>query len=68
MRDPKRIHRIMLKVQKVWENVPDLRYGQLTEWLFAKTHVGRFYVEDDTFEKTLDEILREKTWDIVKTK
>jgi len=60
MRDPARIDRIMKKLQKRWESVPDLRLGQLIYAEICSIRNGDmppmpelFYLEDDVFEDGL---------------
>ena len=59
MRDVKRIPGILEELEKVWENNPDLRLGQIFNILQAKADNDLFYIEDEklvellkaTFEK-----------------
>jgi hypothetical protein len=53
MRDPKRIPRILTKLQIIWEHYPELRFGQLSSLLEEE-----FYTEDDALERTIDNIIR----------
>lgn len=58
MRDIKRINPIIEKLEKVWLENPDFRFGQL---IMAITRTGvtdpkLFYMEDDEFFKKLDDI------------
>ena len=55
MRDPNRIPRILGKIQRVWEQNPDLRLGQLIQNLVDRNQTkGVFYYEDDALEQALD--------------
>lgn len=68
MRDPKRIRRMLEKLEKIWESNPDLRFTQLLIWLdvikeevrvnnaglLKHHHVCNFYTEDDHVEELLD--------------
>lgn len=48
MRNPNRIYEILNLLQRGWEKIPDLRFGQLIENL--KRYIGvddLFYIEDD---------------------
>ena len=53
MRDPKRIANYMARLQRLWEDYPDFRFGQfLINFLGEVQHeVGMdlFYVEDEEF-------------------
>lgn len=53
MRDPKRIDGHMRRLQRIWEDYPDFRFGQLLMILLGdvQKEVGMdlFYVEDDEF-------------------
>jgi hypothetical protein len=64
MRDPKRIPKIIEKLQKVWEQNPDLRLGQLIVNLVPRNRDSMwvsdpFYVEDNEWESSLDSRLEE---------
>ena len=58
MRDPKRIDEILGKIEKLWKNVPDWRFGQLMFNMFEgvlDTREPRFFhMQDDTAENILD--------------
>jgi len=58
MRDPKRIPRLLKKVEKFWKKYPDLRLGQLII-NFAYDTDG-YFIEDDKLEKRLDKELNKK--------
>lgn len=53
MRNPKRIDGYMRRLQRIWEDYPDFRFGQLLMILLGdvQKEVGMdlFYVEDDEF-------------------
>jgi len=58
MRDIERIDRIIEKLRTLWHQHPDWRMGQLFFNLFGHTNWFNhdpFYVEDNEFEKILDE-------------
>lgn len=58
MRDPKRIRRILDKIDEYWEKNPDLRLGQiLVNFAPLNFKSDIFYWEDEDLEKTLDTIL-----------
>lgn len=61
MRDPKRISRIIRKLETVWLHQPDLRLTQLSTSV-ARTadwdNDDLFYLEDNDFERALDIILQ----------
>ena len=53
MRDPKRIKRILLLIEKIWEQAPDQRFCQLIYNLtygLKNDRTDIFYIEDDEFE------------------
>ena len=48
MRNPNRIYEILNLLQRGWEKMPDLRFGQLSENLKRYIDVDDlFYIEDD---------------------
>jgi len=66
MRDPARIPVILEKMNALWQQYPDMRFGQLTYTLFAmlpetqrkaRSGIDSFNVEDTDFEKLLDRAL-----------
>jgi len=64
MRDPKRIKRILSKLEKLWNETTDWRLGQVLEnYIFTEgergdqTSVRMFYQEDDKTEKILDKMI-----------
>jgi hypothetical protein len=54
MRDPKRIKRIVKKLEKVWVKHPDWRLGQLVSNLIGPGVQDVFFPEDETWEDYLD--------------
>lgn len=63
MRDPARIHRIINKLELLWNKHPDLRLTQLL-WILARSNYVFFFVEDDYIEKRIDKfILKDKISD-----
>lgn len=53
-RDPKRIKEILTELERVWNDNPDLRFGQLISNLFENIHgASLFYTEDDKFLNAL---------------
>ena len=64
MRNPKRIKRILEKIERLWNRAPDQRLGQLLEnYIFIrgqrgdKTSVRLFFQEDDDTEESIDGLL-----------
>ena len=57
MRDINRIEPFLRKLQTVWEQSPDLRFGQLFSKLARKTEGDMFYVEDNQWEKVLNSLI-----------
>ena len=61
-RYPKRIKRILEKIKVLWEESPDLRFGQFIQNIFGSI-VGDqpiYFKEDDEVEKILDYLLSKK--------
>jgi len=54
MRDPKRIPRIIKKLEKVWKKHPDYRLGQLVSNLLGPGPHDVFFPEDEEWEDLLD--------------
>lgn len=73
MRDPNRIPRVMQKIQTIWLGTPDLRFWQLMAILKDRYAIDKFperktfevktddlfYLEDEDFEKVLDNLISE---------
>jgi hypothetical protein len=57
MRDPKRIPRIIKKLEKVWKMHPDYRLGQLVSNLQGPGVQDVFFKEDDEWEDILDHVI-----------
>ena len=51
MRDVNRIPQTLQELQKVWEQFPDLRLGQLL--LNAVNDINLYYIEDDKLIQTI---------------
>jgi uncharacterized protein YihD (DUF1040 family) len=60
MRDPKRIKRILSKLDKYWKKNPDWRICQLISNLHGTGPQDIFHTEDEELEEVLDK-LNEKT-------
>jgi len=60
MRDKKRIKRICEKLEKLWNEYPDMRLGQLLE-NFVIDVSNVWYWEDTNTEFNLDEALKSST-------
>ncbi len=69
-RDPERIDVVLEKLRDVWMLDTDMRFGQLVYNLFWQmqetrkeggTGIDMFYVEDDAFERRVDEVIS-KGW------
>lgn len=65
MRDPKRIRRILDKLELIWNQFPDQRFFQVLfnyTQLGTRTHLGcvrdPFHYEDDELENILDGVLK----------
>lgn len=47
MRDKNRIKPFMEEITKYWEKVPDWRFGQLMQNVFAESSTDLFFLEED---------------------
>lgn len=59
MRDPKRIPRIIKKLETAWELVPDWRLGQLVSNLQGPGPRDVFFLEDSKWEQLIDLFIEE---------
>ena len=66
MRDKKRIHKVCETIEKVWETVPDWRFGQLFYNIVIRQVGDPFFIEDNDLLKLFEEELRIK--DLLKEK
>ena len=57
MRDPKRIKRIIKKLEKVWIQYPDLRLLQGLINIITAQNIDPYYFEDEDLERCLDYII-----------
>ena len=57
MRDPNRITKTLQEIQKVWEQFPDLRLGQLL--LNITNENNLYYLEDDALVQYLKKYYKE---------
>ena len=64
MRDPKRIDEFCEELKKMWQQVPDWRFGQLIVnalgEIQAKEKCDVFFVEDDKMLEDLKEVFATK--------
>ena len=68
MREPRRIHRILDKIEKIWRENPDLRLVQLLLNLGIIAYdppssSKNFYYDDDMAEARLDEFIKTKAFE-----
>ncbi|KKM92816.1 hypothetical protein LCGC14_1214710 [marine sediment metagenome] len=58
-RDPKRIGRILEKIERLWEDSPDLRFGQFIQNIFGSAIRDQpiYFKEDNEIEKLLDYLI-----------
>lgn len=56
MRDPKRIDEVLNTVKTVWEQYPDMRFGQLVVNVLG---IDPFYIEDDVILKAFQNWIEE---------
>ena len=54
MRNPNRINEILNTFKQIWEQCPDMRFGQLVVVLLG---IDPFYMEDDVILKIFKESL-----------
>jgi uncharacterized protein YihD (DUF1040 family) len=54
MKNPKRIHRIITRLEKLWKKHPELRLSQLIGNLYPKNGLDPYYIEDDDFITNLE--------------
>lgn len=58
-RDPKRIKRILNKIEKIWENYPDFRLSQIICNSISESQKDNlFHLEDDKLEFGIDELAK----------
>ena len=57
MRDPNRIDEILNTVKIVWNQYPDMRFGQLVVNVLG---IDPFYIEDDVILKAFQNWIEEK--------
>lgn len=58
MRDPKRISKILKKIEKIWKKNPDLRFNQLIisiNYNCGMDESNYWNLEDDMFEECLEQ-------------
>lgn len=53
-RDPKRISKIIKKLEKLWLKYPDMRFGQLLFNFIYTDGKVKFHQEDDEIDKMLE--------------
>ncbi len=54
MRNPKRVPKVLKRFQELWEQHPDMRFGQLVKCIFTDVEVDMFYREDKDFLKDIE--------------
>ena len=59
MRNHKRIARVIAKLLKLWNTVPNWRFCQLISNLHGLGPQDIFYIQDEDLEKAIDEMLAE---------
>lgn len=57
MRDPKRIHDVIMAVEALWNKYPDWRFMQLINNLQRTYGNDMFYVEDDKFKELIEVLI-----------
>ena len=61
MRDPARIQQFCNRLAKVWEKVPDWRFGQLMVNAFNFMNRDPFFPEDDEMIQFIEEYVSENS-------
>ena len=58
LNDPNRIKPFLAKIEKLWLENPDLRFGQLIIWMskIAEQNPKLFYMEEKEFLKNMVEL------------
>lgn len=59
MRDPNRIHEVMLRLEELWRRYPDWRFMQLICNMQSMTRNDMYYMEDDRLVELID-VLEER--------
>lgn len=59
MRNPKRINKIVVLLEKAWGLVPDWRLGQLVSNLLGPGPQDIFFPEDEEWEEMLNKFIQE---------
>lgn len=54
MRNPQRIDLFLKSIKEQWEQMPDIRFGQLICNILKLEDTQLFYIEDDKFLELLD--------------
>lgn len=63
MRDKDRIQRILFKLGRIWEEIPDIRFGQLISILFVRgKFFDIFYLDDEDLEHFIDCVIVENKY------
>ena len=57
-RDPKRIKKILKKIEYIWTKYPALRLGQMICNAFPEVQ-DTYYIEDELLEEKLDKFIKE---------
>ena len=58
MRDPKRVNKILKRVEAVWKKTPQLRLAQLILNLEHITERPLYHLEDDELAEALEEMYK----------
>jgi hypothetical protein len=63
MRNPKRIRRILGRIERLWSLYPDLRLGQLIKVIECnpkrRSKAETFHIEDDEWEELIEDKIKE---------
>ena len=58
MRNPKRIKPFLKKIEKLWLQHPDYRFGQIIHLLASEIGKNIFFPEEKEWEEKIDNLLK----------
>lgn len=60
MRDPERIKPVLAVIAQLWRKSPDMRLGQLMDYIKGELSADFFYIEDEDLCKFIRKLLKEE--------